>query len=231
MSDEQTTASESVSTEAAPEAAAQPTETLESIAAEFQPPVQQTTETTTERSAPSEERIDASDDVPDPISRSEDLKKYLSSQSKEVKDMRQELRQTLETLNAQAARAARAAEEKEIRTITSEIAQDIGDGTNPKLVEAALGLKYQEDPNFAKIWDNRDSNPAAFKRAMSLVNQDIKNMFSRQVDPQVQENVRAMDASINKQSNKTKEPKPIEDRFRENFDEEWQKLVSGSNII
>ncbi|MHA2066708.1 MAG: hypothetical protein ACXABY_20240, partial [Candidatus Thorarchaeota archaeon] len=195
--------------------AAQPTETLDSIAGEFQEaqPQGQSSEGAPPSGEPSGSP-DEGNDVPDPVTRTDEFKKYLSGQSNEVKGIRAELRETIDLLKGAAQKEARASEEKAIQGITKEIAEEIGEGTNQKLVEAALGLKYRDDLNFKKIWNNRDQNPEAFNRAMAIVSNEIKGMFNRTVDPQVQENIRAMEKSTNKSTNRSKAPDAPEDRFR-----------------
>lgn len=218
MSDQETVASSETQTQTTE------VQTLDDLVPEFHiEPQMETVQTKPE----SQVERSPTYETPDPIVDPEGFKKWATGTSGAVDSLKDELRQTVQALTNHAKAVQEKAEEKEIKEISGDMAKKIGDGTNPKMVEVALGLRYREDANFKKIWDNRAKNPTAFKKAMGIVGNDFKGMFSRTVDPQVAENVRALDQSISQASNKTKESLPVEQKYRDNFDQEWNKLLKS----
>lgn len=217
-------------TETAPES--EPTsETLEDILPEFTVESQSTTEQT--QTAPVQEPAPAAiQSAPDPVTDPDAFKQWQTSQQSEMAALKQDLRTTVESLKSQASKAQERAEEKEIQGLSQDIATKIGEGTDPEMVEVALGLKYRKSDTFKKIWDNRHANETAFKKAMSVVTNEMKGKFKSVTDPQVAENVRAMDQSLNKLSGKTQPTSTVEQKAAEmkgsDFDSFYQQIMNGA---
>ena len=89
------------------------------------------------------------------------------------------------------------------------------EGLNPDMAEAFLEMKARKDSNFNTIWNNRHSNPQAFEKAMGVVSNQAKDMFSLKQNDQLVENQRAMQQSI--QSN-TNQAAPAANSWEEKLD-------------
>jgi len=66
---------------------------------------------------------------------------------------------------------------------------------DPDMAETALEVEYRKNPSFQKIWNNRDSNPQAFKKALDVVADKWAGKFATRADDQLVENVRAAKTS------------------------------------
>jgi len=95
-------------------------------------------------------------------------------------------------------------------------------------IEGALHAKYVRDLNFRKIFDNRDQNPGAYKKALTIVADEIKKEASVKYDPQVAEDQKALNQlQRNARSGKTVEDKDEKwkNMSASDFDREWARLV------
>ena len=111
-----------------------------------------------------------------------------------------------------------------IKTIGKEVELD------PMFIEGALHTTYNRDKNFQKIFDNREQNPEAYQKALSIVASQLKSKSVVQHDPQIAENKRALEQLQKSARSGTSQEKP-EDATKEmsaaQFDHYWEKLKAG----
>ena len=112
--------------------------------------------------------------------------------------------QTLEQLKSQVT----AMQQKEQNAQTeADIKQAVGvlttkvEGLGANMAEAFLEMKARTDSNFSTIWNNRHTNPQAFEKAMDVISTQAKSEFSLKQDGQLVENQRAMQQSIQSNTN------------------------------
>lgn len=162
--------------------------------------------------------------VPDPISDTDSFNSYvgqsLAANQTEIANLRSEIQEERNSL-------AREKEESEIKGIASEISKEAG--IKPNMAEVALAVKYREDAKFAHIWDNRNSNPAAFKKAMAIVSNEFKGEYAVKQDPQLVENQRAMNDATNTKATtqQTNENEKWDKMNDSEFDHAFSELANG----
>src|SRR5690606_4404019 len=81
------------------------------------------------------------------------------------------------------------------------------------LVEAGLLHKFVKDKGFQQMWQNRNSNPAAFKKAKAILANEMRNRFAMKVDPQLAENQRAAEEASRGVESKKGEEQSLEERL------------------
>ena len=64
---------------------------------------------------------------------------------------------------------------------------------------------YQNDPSFKVIWDNREQNPAAFKKALGIKNQELREKFSSDTSQEIIDNHKAAQESAQGKAFKAQE--------------------------
>lgn len=98
------------------------------------------------------------------------------------------------------------------------------------LIEGALHTKYARDQNFRKIFDNRDQNPVAYKKALSILSDEIKKEASVKYDPQVAEDAKALN-QLQRNARTGRSVDDPSDKWRNmsaaDFDREWSRLLRG----
>ena len=103
---------------------------------------------------------------------------------------------------------------------------------DPKLAEVALEFVYRTDPNFKKIWDNRERNPEAYKRALDVVtDKTLIPMFNVRQDPTIANNIRA--AKTSQQSMATTRQAGVNDGVPTDpaeFSRFWANLVNNRGM-
>lgn len=97
-------------------------------------------------------------------------------------------------------------------------------------IEGSLHVKYNRDPNFRTIFDNRDRNPAAFQKALGVIAQELKTEASVSSNPQVAEDARALEQLTKSARAGRLQDDPME-KYKgmsaAQFDQEWEKIRSG----
>jgi len=66
---------------------------------------------------------------------------------------------------------------------------------DPVMAEALLDIEYRKNPSFQKIWNHRDSNPAAFQKALDVIANKLAGTVATRTNDQLVENVRAAKTS------------------------------------
>lgn len=97
------------------------------------------------------------------------------------------------------------------------------------LIEGALHTKYARDPNFKKIFDNREQNPNAYQKALGVLSEEIKREAAIKFDPEVAENKRALDQLQRASRTPAKEDPNAKwkNMPQGDFEREWERLRRG----
>ncbi len=87
-------------------------------------------------------------------------------------------------------------DEKFERDLTG-AAEKINENVDGKIGMAKLFLEhqYRENPDLQKVWDNRGNNQEAFNKALVVLQREYDAFSLNEVDPQIKENQRALQAS------------------------------------
>lgn len=94
------------------------------------------------------------------------------------------------------------------------------------VLDAMLNAQAYKDPRFKKLWENRYKSPAAWDKALDAFSNTVADKFKVKVDPQIEENRRAVHKS--QQSMASTAAKESDDPF-ENLDPnsaEWNAHIN-----
>jgi len=192
-----------------------PTQTLEQIASEF----------TMQQAAPTSQSEAPLVDSPPNFGSAEEQQAWQTSQLANVSSKLNSISDEQDT------RKRQEYIETQDKAVNNAIAQIQKDVDMPdEFVEGMLHVKYARDENFRKIFDNRDQNPSAYARAISVVASDIKSKSQWQSDPESAENLRAA-KDLQKSANRASSKSDPADRYKamshEEFGREWEKMKRG----
>jgi len=156
------------------------------------------------------------------------LNNYFAQVNQGQTALQSELQSLSQKLNQYEQREASRQVEADIKKAVDQISSKI-DGVDPLMVELYLEKVARENHGFAKIWENRNSKPAALNKALSALTTEIKDKFLVRSDPQLAENQRAM--SQFKQSAETVSEDPFQDKWatasESEKDQMWAALKNG----
>ena len=108
----------------------------------------------------------------------------------ELKNQVAELRQTQDDIvNSERRKAVNI----EIDSAAKQINEETG--ADQRMARIFLESQYREDPNFQKVWDNREENPEAYAKALKVLKPEWEAMNRNQIDPNVAANQRALQES------------------------------------
>lgn len=132
--------------------------------------------------------------IPNPQEDPEGYAKYVDQQEaarnrdfSSLKDLTLKTQEQLETLSRNAQREAINADVKSaVETVNKTVK------ASPMLVEAALNLRVDTDPAFEKIWLNRYKAPEAYKEALDVIANELKDEFAVRIDQKTSDDVAAM---------------------------------------
>lgn len=125
---------------------------------------------------------------------------------------------------------AQAKIEADIQSAVQKVNKDLN--ADPMMVELALEKFAREKPGFKAIWDNRNSNPKAYDKALSAISKELQGKFAVRPDPQLIENTRAAKSSQQSLSSKQTYDNPIEEKLAKadspaEFDRIWSQMRGG----
>lgn len=193
--------------------ASAPTESLESLASEFQ----------TQESLPPQRSEETSEARPKFETPQDALKWLAQEHSKtrnELTSISSKLREKEQQdwMNEQVA-----ALDDAIKTVGSEV-EDL----DPMFIEGALHTIYNRDENFKKIFNNRKQNPAAYKKALGLIAEQVRSKLTTKHDPDVAAGKRAMEQlKRSSRSGKSQPENKYANMSAAEFDRAWESLKSG----
>ncbi len=90
---------------------------------------------------------------------------------------------------------------KAVNVVKNELPNFVSDG----MVRGELEHRYRTDKSFQIIWDNRSQNPAAFKKTLGLINQELRGKFSTDTSQEIIDNHKAAQESAQGRAQKQKE--------------------------
>lgn len=167
--------------------------------------------------------------VPDPTLDTEGFKKYMSGIQSQDAEIRQSLYSINDRLEKQEQERVRGQEEADLKAAVNKVKEKVD--LEDDFLEVALAHRAKRDPKFMNLWVNRSKKPEAWEAALNVVANDIGKKFSARQDPQLAENQRAMKVSRDQMAT-TQKPDANEKWSKLDageFQQEWQKLVSGGN--
>lgn len=216
MSDENTT--ESTETEV---------QSIEQIAAEFK----LTGETETQKTQPQQVvQETTAEPAPDPVTDPERFRTWLDGQNKRFAELQTSQTQTLTDLQSERDQLRSKREESELNALVDKIHGEM-DGVPKKLVKYALADRYNNDPAFKAILDNREKAPQALEKAIGAVVPDFKKDFAIKADPQIAEDQRAMSDGMNRSSTQTTSADDGDMKMLRmppaEFDQTWERIKTG----
>ena len=133
-----------------------------------------------------------------------DFKQFIDSQSRVTQDLSSKLEQTTTQLNELVNGQRRESVNKEIKSAAQKINDNVGG--NEDLAELFLEKQYRENPDFQKIWQNREANPEAYQKALDVLSPEWATLANTTIDPQVSENQRALAESQRNNAGKINTP-------------------------
>lgn len=194
-------------------------ETIDSIAAEFKPAEPKPAEPV----APTP----VAPAVPDPLD-NDQFSKYVEGTNNQVSALQHQVQALSDTLSATQQSEKQRLVEGDIKSAVSQVNKDLG--FKDSMVRAHLEATASDNPSFLKIWDNRSQNPAAFKKALNAVREQIKKDWAVVPDSNILEGQEAVKTS--QQAMATKATKgDMDDQFSKASDAEfdllWAKARGG----
>jgi hypothetical protein len=241
MSDPQTSATTSQAP-SEPAASTTPTESLEQIAREINVDDQAANFQATPPSMPTAPMnygyqpqasapMNFQPTIPDPVVDAEGYRAYMLQQT----SVQGQLRGSLQSLEQRLARYEEHVAQERVRTEINKAVSTVNEKlkVDPLMAEVALEVMHREDPNFARIWDNRQKNPKALERALAVVADKLAPRFSMRQDPQLIENQRAMTTSQRTMASTHRadfDPRYralYEPESQADFDQAWESFKRG----
>ncbi len=206
----------------APAPAAAPS--LEDIASQFAAPAAPAPAYEPQQTPPAQSAPAVAPSMPDPVA---DPEKYAAWQAEQFTALNQQVSSYTQAFEQERAQRASEKEKGDIRAAVDTISADL-DAANPMAVEGFLHYKYVHDPAFQRIWANRDSNPAAWNKALGVLSQEYKQSMTTVVDPQLAENQRALEQSYRGVNTGRAPANADRQRWAEmsddDFDNEWDRM-------
>ncbi len=99
-----------------------------------------------------------------------------------------------------------------------------------KMLRGYLIAQASDDPRLKTLWDNRNSNPRAWSRALEILGKEVKKEFDVP-NPQLEENQRAMEESQRGASTVPPQKAKAEDEWMRlnpaDFEQRWRRMVGG----
>ena len=208
------------------EQTAEPQPTLEDVYKEYNVEgVAQQFQAATAKEAPRPEVVDA----PDPVTDPDGYRRFQLDQAHRTHDIQQSLQQYGSTVQALLADQQRRQVEADVKRAVEYLQPKFGDSVDADLLETALDNEARRDPRFLKLWENREANPTAWKKAMDGFAGKYSSKFSVRSDPQLMENQRAIRASqeVHSSARQSQESDEWANLSQEDFSRKWRDLVNG----
>ncbi len=166
-------------------------QTMAEIAAGIQD--QQKTSEAGDKNASKQQQQSAQSGLPENMQQMQD---YFNQQAGQLTQLRKTVEDATATLNDVADRENKRILNEAVDNAVAKINEGV-DG-NAGLADTFLNHVYQNNPDFKKIFDNRDENPGALDKALGMLKEEWKGMNTKQIDSQVAENQRALQESQGK---------------------------------
>jgi hypothetical protein len=168
--------------------------------------------------------------APDPITDPEGYNRFLLQQNQTLSDLGATTKQIAERFQAIEQKEQEQRINHDVNNAVTQVNEKLK--VDPKLAEVALEFVYRTDPNFKKIWDNRERNPEAYKRALDVVTEKtLIPMFNVRQDPTIASNIKA--AKTSQQSMATTRQTGVNDGVptdHAEFSRYWANLVNNRGM-
>lgn len=142
------------------------------------------------------ETVQTAAELPDPALDPEGFNKALAAQHGALAG---QLGQITDFIHQQNAAAEHAKTSDDMNAAVKAVAEQV-EKMPERVIRGLLKDEYDTNPAFKQVWDNRDKNPAVFNQALGLIAKQYRDDFAVTVDPQIAENQRAFEQSINSAS-------------------------------
>ena len=125
-----------------------------------------------------------------PASSASDMEEFIKQQSQRFDEIAGKAEESMKTVNE----LAESEQRRVLNEAVDNAVEKINDGVDgdKALADTFLNSQYQRDPNFKKVFDNRNENPEAYEKALGLLKTEWASMNQKSIDPQVAENQRAL---------------------------------------
>lgn len=172
--------------------------------------------------------------APDPLLDANGFKAWTENQARIAAQTGQTLSQLTGAVQQMQAAQIRAKEAQDISAAVQTV-KEAGFDAEPDFIEIALGQKARQDKRFLTLFNNREQNPVAWKKALAAVANEMKGKYQFRDNANIADNVRAA-----KTSTQTTQDRPgdkpgnsLDKRFEGlktpgEFEREWSRLVSGN---
>lgn len=160
--------------------------------------------------------------APDPVTDPDGYRAFVAAQGNALS----QLNSTLQQVSSRMSNWERMQQEQKIeRDIGAAVAR-VNTKLNmaPEVTEALLQGEYRRDGNFRKIWDKRDSNPAALDKALDVLTQKFAGQFTVKQDPKIAQNLQAAKAS--QQTMATSRNQAPNDDWNNLSDQDFEKRMA-----
>lgn len=175
------------------------TETIDDIAAQFQV------------SAPAEPKaVEPQPSQPvftgkiDPLDENQ-VNQFAQQTNQTVAQLQAELQKIQGELNSSKQSAQEAQVEGEISDAVKSVGKELPEFVSPGMIRGELESRYRTDPSFKVIWDNRTQNPAAMKKVLGIINQELRDKFSTETSQEILETHQAAKESAQGRATRQKE--------------------------
>jgi hypothetical protein len=127
--------------------------------------------------------------------------------------------------------AVRTQEKADLKDVLDKLGGKL-EGVKSKHVKYALAERYEEDPKFKELWDNRSDNPDAFNAALDALTPILQEDLAVRADPKIAEDQQAFDNALSA-ADQTRSEAADDETHRlmklspGEFEREWRALVSG----
>lgn len=213
---------------AEPQATPSPDDSLKSIANEFtvEEQANQFTAKPAQPQVSQPQDVQLIDFAPDPVTNPEGYKQFMRSQFQ----AQQQVQSVLRDISTKVSKFEQTWEEQRLNAEVDSAVQIVNQKlkVEPVLAEALLNVEYKQNPTFRRIWDNRDRNPEAYKKALGVLADKLYSKVQVRQDPQLAENVRAAQSSQRTMAT-TKQSRPEDDVPEDprDFDRWWMDKMRG----
>ena len=119
-----------------------------------------------------------------------DMDSFIQKQTAQFQELAQKVEKSTDVVDQFAQREQQRILDEAVDNAVAKINDGV-DG-DARLADSFLNSQYQRDPNFQKVFDNRDANPEAYEKALGILKTEWQSMNQRNIDPQVAENQRAL---------------------------------------
>jgi len=121
----------------------------------------------------------------DPLDQ-ESVNQYVQQSSQGVTALTSQVQELNQKLTQYEQQQNQVRVEADIKTAVQTVNEKVN--ADPLMVELYLEKMAREKPGFQQIWNNREQNPNAFKKALDAVSNELQGKFDVKSDPELVKN-------------------------------------------